>query len=161
MSTAAPSIWDAAVADAVGKPKAPPPAGAPPESSSVWTSAVNDALGVKTPTPPTPPITGTERAMQQTMGGPPMFVDVPKGTGAAFEQAGQRGYQICGAAGAGMVTGAALGGAALAAAPGAVSTIGELAAAHPVAAAVIKTLVRGGLLKAGWETAKLLGKVME
>ena len=33
------------------------------------------------------------RAMQQTMGGPPMFVDVPESDKAAFEQAGQSGYQ--------------------------------------------------------------------
>lgn len=34
----------------------------------------------------------SERAMQQTMGGPPMFVDVPKGSKESFETAGQKGY---------------------------------------------------------------------
>src|SRR5258708_1168523 len=37
-------------------------------------------------------VQGTERAMQQTMGGPPMFVDVPAGQKQQFEQAGQKGY---------------------------------------------------------------------
>lgn len=34
----------------------------------------------------------TERAMQQTMGGSPMFTDVPKGQKGAFESAGRKGY---------------------------------------------------------------------
>ena len=34
----------------------------------------------------------TERAMQQTMGGPPMFTDVPKGEKKSFEESGQKGY---------------------------------------------------------------------
>lgn len=38
------------------------------------------------------PLAPTERAMQQTMGGPPTFVDVPKGKKEAFEKAGKEGY---------------------------------------------------------------------
>jgi len=52
--------------------------------------------------------THTERAMQQTMGGPPMFVDVPSGTKDQFEKAGQEGYQKGGVAGATLVAGAGL-----------------------------------------------------
>ena len=50
-----------------------------------------------------------ERAMQQTMGGPPMFVDVPAGQKQSFEQAGKAGYQTGGKIGAGLVAGAGVG----------------------------------------------------
>jgi len=46
----------------------------------------------------------TERAMQQTMGGPPMFTDVPVGTKDAYEKAGQEGYTTGGEIGAGLMT---------------------------------------------------------
>ena len=48
----------------------------------------------------------TVRALQQGMGGPPMFVDVPEGQKESFERAGQAGYQKGGAIGAGLVAGA-------------------------------------------------------
>jgi hypothetical protein len=47
----------------------------------------------------------TERAMQQTMGGPPMFTDVPAGEGAKFEAAGKAGYAEGGKTGLEMVGG--------------------------------------------------------
>lgn len=103
----------------------------------------------------------TERAMQQTMGGPPMFVDVPKGAGAAFEQAGQKGYREGGIAGAGLVAGAGTAAVAAPAAIAAAGTLGELAEAHPVAAFVIKKLAEGGLLRAGWQAINLIRKAAE
>jgi hypothetical protein len=45
------------------------------------------------------------RAIQQSMGGPPQFVDVPSDERQAFEQAGQRGYQTGGKAGAAVTLG--------------------------------------------------------
>jgi hypothetical protein len=74
----------------------------------------------------------TERAMQQTMGGPPMFVDVPTGDKDQFEKAGQEGYQKGGVAGAGLV---AAGGIAATAAPEiveAATTVGKWAKANPL-----------------------------
>ena len=56
--------------------------------------------------PPAGTQSGTERALQQGLGGPPMFVDVPAGQKESFEQAGQRGYQTGAAIGAGLVAGA-------------------------------------------------------
>lgn len=61
----------------------------------------------------------TERAMQQTMGGPPMFVDIPAGQKQAFEQAGQVGYQKGARIGAENVGALALG-------EGAIAGIGRL-----------------------------------
>lgn len=61
---------------------------------------------------------------EQTMGGPPMLVDVPKGMGQSFEAAGQKGAQTGGLIGAGLVGGAAGLGAAAEAAP-VLSAIGE------------------------------------
>ena len=57
----------------------------------------------------------TERAMQQSMGGYPQFVDVPVGTKELFERAGQKGYE----------TGAEIG-------MGTVAAAGTAAAAMPV-----------------------------
>jgi hypothetical protein len=54
----------------------------------------------------------TERAMQQSMGGMPMYVDVPVGTKELFERAGRKGYET--GAEIGMGTVAAAGGAAAA-----------------------------------------------
>lgn len=88
----------------------------------------------------------TERAMQQGIGGPPMFVDVPQGQKQAFEQAGQKGYQTGAAIGAGAVTGAALGGT-IAATPEAAATANfliNLVKAHPIAS----TWVAGHLANA-------------
>ena len=45
----------------------------------------------------------TERAMQQGIGGPPMFVDVPSGEGKKFEEAGKKGYAQGGKTGMEMV----------------------------------------------------------
>src|SRR5882724_10057823 len=55
----------------------------------------------------------TERAMQQTMGGPPMFVDVPVGKKEEFEAAGKASYSQGGKLGLEMVGGAVGGEAAL------------------------------------------------
>jgi len=46
------------------------------------------------------------RALQQSMGGPPQWVDVPSTDKASFEQAGQRGYQTGGKVGAAVTLGA-------------------------------------------------------
>ena len=54
-----------------------------------------------------------KRVMQQTMGGPPMFVDVPEEEADKFEQAGQKGYAQGGKIGMEMVGGAAGGEAGL------------------------------------------------
>lgn len=83
--------------------------------------------------------TGTERAMQQTMGGPPMFVDVPKGEGAAFEEAGKKGYQRGAGTGLAMVGSTALPGAAEAV-PGAAGVLGRMSLA---AAGAIPGVVAG------------------
>lgn len=56
----------------------------------------------------------TERAMQQSMGGPPQFVDVPVGTKELFEKAGREGYEKGGELGLATVAG---GGALAAVAP--------------------------------------------
>ena len=56
----------------------------------------------------------TERAMQQSMGGMPMFVDVPVGTKELFERAGREGYEKGGELGMATVAG---GGALAAVAP--------------------------------------------
>lgn len=66
---------------------------------------------VTAPTAPVPIPAGlqgvpTERAMQQGIGGPPMFVDVPQGTKQQFEEAGQKGYAKGGRIGLGMLGGA-------------------------------------------------------
>lgn len=83
----------------------------------------------------------TERAMQQTMGGPPMFVDVPQGQKQAFEEAGQKGYQTGAAIGAGAVTGAALGGAALATPAGAATAnfLINAVKSHPIVSGWVAT----------------------
>jgi hypothetical protein len=46
-----------------------------------------------------------EKAMQQSMGGPPQFVDVPVGTKELFEKAGQEGYTKGGELGLATVAG--------------------------------------------------------
>lgn len=71
---------------------------------------------------------GTERAMQQTMGGPPTFVDVPKGEGAAFEEAGKKGYQRGAGTGLAMVGSTVLPGAAESV-PGAAGVLGRMSLA--------------------------------
>lgn len=56
----------------------------------------------------------TERAMQQSMGGMPMYVDVPVGTKELFERAGRKGYETGSELGMATVAG---GGALAAVAP--------------------------------------------
>jgi hypothetical protein len=56
----------------------------------------------------------TERAMQQSMGGMPMYVDVPVGTKELFERAGRKGYETGAEIGMATVAG---GGALAAVAP--------------------------------------------
>ena len=75
-----------------------------------------------------------DRAMQQTMGGPPMFVDLPPGQGKSFEQAGQQGYQTGGMVGAGMVAGAGLAVANIGKIPGLLKSAYDWASANPVKA---------------------------
>jgi len=98
---------------------------------------------------------GTERAMQMTMGGTPMFVDVPRGTGAQFEQAGREGYQKGGVIGAGLVAGA---GAAAAAGPSLLPVAGALA---PIAKKYGIKALEGAGLGLGYDLYKDLKGVFE
>lgn len=164
MSTPAQSIWADAVADAAGKAnsRAAPLTGHPGGTDAIWSAAVDDARGLSKPVSPTPPTREPEPGFWQ---GSPSIPGLPmqasqtltpekykQGLAAAGETA------AAGAVAGGAMYGAgALGAGAVAAAPGAISTLGDLAAAHPVAAYVIKRLVTGGLIKAGWEGLKLLG----
>ena len=50
-----------------------------------------------------------KRVMQQGIGGPPMYVDVPEDEAEGFEQAGKQGYQTGAEIGAGLVAGAGAG----------------------------------------------------
>lgn len=70
-----------------------------------WDEHGNLITAAPTATPPAAK-PQTERALQQGMGGAPMFVDVPKGEGKQFEAAGKAGYAKGGQMGLEMVSGA-------------------------------------------------------
>lgn len=144
-------------------------------ASEMQPKAMRQAQAVtsKLPEPPSP-AKPTERAMQQGIGAPPMFVDVPIGQGKQFEAAGRAGYAEGGKQGMEMVGGAALGGlaeglpllakvAAVSAGAGAGNVTGRLASGKlPDMKDFMDTLATygisefaGGLLEG---TGKALGK---
>jgi hypothetical protein len=111
----------------------------PGEGSTL--GAIGNALDGPAPTQPQ----ATERAMQQTMGGAPMYTDVPKGTKENFEKAGNEGYEKGGVIGAGLVTGAGTVAAVAPAVPKvieAANAVGTWAKANPIKALAIESIAR-------------------
>lgn len=93
-----------------------------------------------------------EQAMQQSMGGPPQFVNVPQGQGQQFTQAGQQGYQTGGKIGAALV-----GVPEMAASP--IGMAGTLAGGYAGGQGLRYGAQRAGLGQTAQDVAETIGNV--